>query len=150
MFGTEDREFAVTWRFHRKNRSGEHEFRGPFKGMAGYVDEEYQRKSLDHRGEQLLPLLSDHDCASCSGARLRPDARDVRFAGISLPELCRMSVDDTLVFLKTAHEHLDTDSTRITDSGLHYKRWVTKLSEMDTMPGAYDGSAEYDESEEED
>ena len=35
-------------------------------------------------------------------------------------------------------------------SGLHYKRWVTKLSEMDTMPGAYDGSAEYDESEEED
>ena len=34
-------------------------------------------------------------------------------------------------------------------SGLHYKRWVTKLSEMDTMPGAYDGTAEYDEDEEE-
>jgi len=31
--------------------------------------------------------------------------------------------------------------------GLHYKRWVNKLSAMDTMPGAYDGSANYDEEE---
>ncbi len=31
--------------------------------------------------------------------------------------------------------------------GLHYKRWVTKLSAMDTMPGAYDESANFDEEE---
>ena len=91
--GTGDREYDVVWRYQRGKRTGSHEFRATWDGLVAYVDEEYDRKHADHRGEAMRPLMMDVPCAACGGKRLGEEARSVRFAGMPLGELLALSVE---------------------------------------------------------
>ncbi|MEJ7138808.1 excinuclease ABC subunit UvrA [Amphibiibacter pelophylacis] len=71
-----------------------------------------QREALDDsqpdrekgREQQLAEADVDLDrgsaCPDCQGSRLNAQARAVRFAGLSLPELARLTVDQALVWLE--------------------------------------------------
>ncbi|MEN9344078.1 MAG: uvrABC system protein [Chlamydiota bacterium] len=49
--------------------------------------------------EYLLPYYSKNVCSACQGDRLHPLARHVILEGLTLPALCRLPVDDALIFL---------------------------------------------------
>ncbi|HEY3452341.1 MAG TPA: excinuclease ABC subunit UvrA [Myxococcales bacterium] len=100
MFGTGDAVWEATWHSGRKSIEAEHVWKTTWKGLVGYVDEEYERKHADERGEALLPLMRELPCDACRGERLRPEMRAVRLAGVTLPELVRKSVGESVAFLE--------------------------------------------------
>jgi len=50
--------------------------------------------------KSLLPIVKESTCLSCNGSRLNPLARCVKVASVTLPELCALSIEEALVFLK--------------------------------------------------
>lgn len=50
--------------------------------------------------EAVTPLLEEHTCISCQGARLNPLARHVTIQGISISDLCMMPVEKSLYFIE--------------------------------------------------
>ncbi|MFH1999179.1 MAG: excinuclease ABC subunit UvrA [Planctomycetota bacterium] len=122
LHGTADQEYDVVWKYNRKGREGEHALRTPWQGMCGYVEEEYARVHADHRGESMLEIMRDDPCSECRGERLRPEALSVRFAGLSIAELCRMSVQKSILLFEAMEErqekHALTETARKVSSGL--------------------------------
>ncbi|HEY2811212.1 MAG TPA: excinuclease ABC subunit UvrA [Rhabdochlamydiaceae bacterium] len=61
----------------------------------------------------LLPILEANTCRSCQGTRLNPLARHVTIDGLSIADVCRLSIDQALVFCekiilkKADHNFLD-------------------------------------------
>ena len=72
MFGTGGHIYDIVWAYKRKNRSGEFKFKGPWKGFANLVNEEYERKHADDRGEAMLALLWKRFGARPAAAALKP------------------------------------------------------------------------------
>jgi excinuclease ABC subunit A len=98
MFGSGEKRYAVTWKYKRKNRVGEHRFESDWQGFVNYINEEYERKHADKRGASMLPLLKDETCPHCRGDRLKPEFLSVYFAGISIAGLCRKTVKESIDF----------------------------------------------------
>ncbi len=91
MFGTGERTYEVVWAYKRKNRAGEFNFKGPWKGFANLVTEEYERKHADDRGEAMLSLMKEEPCPACGGARLKPSSLAVKYAGMNIAELSALT-----------------------------------------------------------
>lgn len=104
MWGTGDKTYNVTWQFKRKNREGEHRFETDWKGLVYYVNEEYERKHADRRGQAMLPLMSDALCGECGGARLKPEFLSVRFRDLNIAELSGKTVADSIAFFRSVEE----------------------------------------------
>ncbi len=96
MAGTGETVYDVVWRYDRKGRTGDHRFERPWPGFVALVDTEYLRKHADRRGEAMEGVLSEQSCATCGGERLEPFARAVRFAGLRMGDLVRLTVDQSL------------------------------------------------------
>ncbi len=101
MFGAGEQEFDVTWHFKRGKNEGEHEFHGKWPGFCGLVNEEYERKHADKRGQNMLPVMSESECPDCKGGRLRPEVLGITCVGRSIAEMCSFSVDDALAFFSS-------------------------------------------------
>lgn len=50
--------------------------------------------------DAVLPLLDPHPCMVCAGTRLGQLARHVRFAGLSIVDLCHLSIEQSLACLQ--------------------------------------------------
>ncbi|MEA3445049.1 MAG: ATP-binding cassette domain-containing protein, partial [Bacteroidota bacterium] len=98
MYGTGGQEYSVTWKYKRKDRSGEHFFNTKWPGFTAHVNEEYQRKHADNRGDAMLPLMKSVECNRCNGSRLKPEIMKWKFAGYSIDEINRLSVKESIRF----------------------------------------------------
>jgi excinuclease ABC subunit A len=98
LYGTGDLDLEVDWHYRRGRRSGVHRFRTKWIGLARLVAQEYERKHADRRGAALEPLLHSIPCPACAGARLRPEALQVRVAGRNIAELLELTVTASLAF----------------------------------------------------
>ncbi len=99
--GTGDEMFEVTWQFRRDNRTGEHHFNGPWRGLANLVNEEFNRKHADHRGDAMMALMKSETCPSCRGSRLRNEALAYSIQGQNIAETSARSVKDSISFFKS-------------------------------------------------
>jgi excinuclease ABC subunit A len=102
--GSGDTVFEVEWNYKRGVREGSHHFRSAWIGLRELVRQDYERLHGDRRGDELEPLMMPEPCAACGGARLKPEALAVRFAGASIHTLLSKTVDD-------AHAWLDEIAT---------------------------------------
>jgi excinuclease ABC subunit A len=98
LFGTGDRIYDIVWSYRRGNRAGDFRFRGPWKGFAVLVAEEYERKHADHRGRAMRALMRDDPCPQCRGARLKPASLAVTYRGLDIARLSSLTVDQSLAF----------------------------------------------------
>ncbi len=98
MHGTGEEVYEVNWQFKRNNRTGEHHFTGSWKGLVSLVNEEYDRKHADHRGDSMMNLMKTVPCAACGGKRLRPEALGYLIAGKNIAELSALPVDRSIGF----------------------------------------------------
>ena len=99
--GTGDEVYEVNWQFRRDDRTGEHHFQGPWKGLLTLVNEEYSRKHADHRGESMMKLMKTASCGSCRGSRLRPEALAVGILGKNIAEVSSLPVSGSIEFFST-------------------------------------------------
>ncbi|MBI4861583.1 MAG: ATP-binding cassette domain-containing protein, partial [Candidatus Riflebacteria bacterium] len=134
MEGAADRVYDVVWSYRRGRRAGDHRFTSTWKGLLGYVDDEYRRKHSDRRGDALLPLMEEAPCPDCAGARLGPAALAVRFSGLNIAELSSRTADESLAFFRAlGHREgwraaavdelaadLEVRLERLVDAGLGY------------------------------
>jgi excinuclease ABC subunit A len=131
MFGTGDEVHQATWRWERKRLEGEHAWETTWKGFVGYVDEEYQRKHADERGEAMSSLLRELACDGCGGERLKPELRAVRFAGLTLGELTKKSVAQSRAFFEALEASLPERERAITaDARAEALARLTALGEV--------------------
>jgi excinuclease ABC subunit A len=50
--------------------------------------------------EMVVPLLEEHTCPSCNGARLNPLARNVTIHDVSIDQLCNLPLKQALLFIE--------------------------------------------------
>ena len=96
--GTGDRAYDIVWSYKRGRRAGDFRFRGPWKGLAALVAEEYGRKHADHRGEAMRVLMRDDPCPACGGRRLKPAFLAVTYRGLDIAGLAAMTAAESLAF----------------------------------------------------
>ena len=92
--GCGDREFDAVWE-HDGAEGAAHRWRAAWPGIAGAVDQEYDRRmesGAKSRRADYEALMSDAPCPACEGERLLPDARAARLGGVTLPQVCRLAV----------------------------------------------------------
>ncbi|HSR68968.1 MAG TPA: excinuclease ABC subunit UvrA [Acidobacteriota bacterium] len=75
---------------------GKMKFESRFGGLNEWFDERLNSTSSEKRRKTLLDFMSDGDCRSCGGSRLRPESRAVRVNGLSIGEYTRMPLDACL------------------------------------------------------
>ena len=68
-------------------------------GFANAIEMAGQKGRWELR-KSLLPLLEERVCDTCRGDRLNPLARHVTLNGLSLPDFCRLPVDEALKFIE--------------------------------------------------
>ncbi len=96
--GTGDRVYDVVWSYKRGRRAGDFRFRGPWKGLAALVAEEYGCKHADRRGEAMRVLMRDDPCPACGGRRLKPESLAVTYRGLDIAGLAALTVAESLAF----------------------------------------------------
>ncbi len=98
--GCDDELFDVDWKYKRKNREGVHNFQSKWPGFSGHILEEYQRKQVDKRGQELLPLMKTQACAHCQGNRLNDLSLSIKVIGKNISELTALTIDKSIHFFK--------------------------------------------------
>lgn len=96
--GTGDRVYDIVWSYKRGRRAGDFRFRGPWKGLAALVAEEYGRKHADRRGEAMRVLMRDDPCPACGGRRLKPSSLAVTYRGLDIAALSALTAAESLAF----------------------------------------------------
>jgi len=102
LYGSGERPYDIVWPYRRGARSGDFRFRGPWKGFARLVEEEFERKHADHRGESMRALMTDETCPSCLGGRLKAESLAVTFLGRTIAALSALSIREALDFFGPA------------------------------------------------
>lgn len=100
MNGAGDEIFDVTWEYRRNKREGEHHFKGRWQGFVFLVNEEYERKHADHRGNEMMNVMKNERCPACLGTRLCPEALSYEIQGISIAQLSAMTVSSSIKFFR--------------------------------------------------
>ncbi len=109
LYGSGDRTYEIVWSYKRGARAGDFRFQGPWKGFCGLVEEEYERKHADHRGESMRALMAERTCPDCRGGRLKPESLAVKLLGLDIAALAALSVREALDFFaaESRFERLD-------------------------------------------
>ncbi|MFQ3207837.1 MAG: excinuclease ABC subunit A [Glaciecola sp.] len=70
----------------------------PFEGIIPNMERRFRETESNTVREELGKYMSHQNCTSCSGARLRVEARNVFIQGTNLPEVAQMSIAACLSF----------------------------------------------------
>jgi excinuclease ABC subunit A len=112
--GTGERVYDIVWSYRRGRRAGDFKFRGPWKGLAPLVAEEYERKHADHRGEAMRGLMKDEPCPVCGGKRLKPASLAVTYRGLDIAGLAALTIAQSLSFFADGGAALDSRAAAVT------------------------------------
>ena len=77
-------------------RRGRFRFARPWSGVIGYLDRRYRETESDSIREDMRRYMSMTECPECEGARLRPEARAVRVAGMRIHDVTHSTVTQAL------------------------------------------------------
>ncbi len=92
MEGTGSTEYEVEWSFRRGNRSGTHQFVGPWEGFLQLVEKEALRRGATKTGKAWLDVLEPVTCGSCEGVGLGQKPRMVRLGLLSIADALELPV----------------------------------------------------------
>ena len=82
--------------------------RHSFEGVIKNFNRRFEETKEDAVKEELAKFISMRKCAICSGSRLRPEARNVRVAGLKIAEINAMALADAKSFFESLVEHPQT------------------------------------------
>src|ERR1051326_6070076 len=74
--------------------------KGDFDGVRGFFDWLETKKYKLHVRVFLSKYRGYALCPDCEGGRLRQEARDVRVGGMTLPQVCALSIKDACAFFE--------------------------------------------------
>jgi len=129
LFGTGEQHITYTW----KMRRGVWKHGGLFEGIVAELHAKYKKANSSFVRSYYEKYMRQATCHACGGARLNPQARAVKLAGRSLPDLTEMTIGDAAEFLaklelNATQAHIAEEVLKevrgrlkfLTDVGLHY------------------------------
>ncbi|MCF7888556.1 MAG: excinuclease ABC subunit UvrA, partial [Victivallales bacterium] len=122
-----------------------HEIRKPFEGILPNLERRYIETESEAVRDRLRKYMKRRPCPDCKGGRLKPSSLAVIFSGMSIKELCGLSVKDALKFITEVNlseeektivaeviNEIKSRLTFLTDVGLPY---LTLDRESSTLSG---------------
>lgn len=105
LYGTGDTKIEL----QRNAEWGGGKYFAAFEGVVNNLERRYKETKSDYSRNEIEAYMNECNCPDCKGARLRPESLAVTVGGISIKNLCDMSVTDELAFF-------DSLSFSVTDS----------------------------------
>ncbi len=105
LYGTGDTKIEL----HRNAEWGGGKYFATFEGVVNNLERRYKETKSDYSRNEIEAYMNECNCPDCKGARLKPESLAVTVGGISIKELCDMSIVDELEFF-------DSLSFSVTDS----------------------------------
>ncbi len=111
MYGTGNKMYNVIWKHKRKNIEGTHKFSTNWQGFVNLINEEFNRKHADKRGDDMLPIMKHEQCEVCKGTRLKKEALSIKFANKNIAELSALSVKNSIAFFNKIKNNIADKNT---------------------------------------
>jgi excinuclease ABC subunit A len=109
LFGTGDTPVSFTY----KDGVRSYTVTKPFEGVIRNLERRLTETDSAWVREELSRYQADKPCATCNGARLKPEALAVKVAGKSIAEASEFSIDTALVWFSTVLETLTPQRAEI-------------------------------------
>jgi excinuclease ABC subunit A len=95
LYGTNGREVTV----HYHNKHGRQAtFRTPFEGVIGNLMRRYNETGSEYMRDRISEFMSERECQTCQGARLRPEALAVTVDDFNIVAVTNWPVVRTLAW----------------------------------------------------
>lgn len=78
--------------------SGRKRYTGPFEGAIKNIYDRYQRTGSDAQKKKFREYMSEEECDTCHGDRLKPEVLAIKIGDINISELTRLSVEKSVDF----------------------------------------------------
>ncbi len=95
LYGTKGEKLEL--RYEQQRGTGT--LRQPFEGIVNNLQRRYRETQSPAMRMEIEQCMSEHECPSCHGQRLKKEALAVTVGGINLAAFTEMSVTDALAFL---------------------------------------------------
>ncbi|MDO5048183.1 MAG: excinuclease ABC subunit UvrA [Anaerococcus sp.] len=80
--------------------SGRKRYKGPFEGAIKNIYDRYQRSNSDSQKKKFRQYLSEEECKTCHGARLKPEVLAIRIEDKNISDLTSLSVTKSIDFFE--------------------------------------------------
>ena len=94
LYGTK-KEVTFTFDSHF---SGRKKYTGHFEGAIKNLSDRYERTNSDAQKKRMRGFMSEEECKSCHGHRLKDEILAIKVDEKSISEIANMSVDKTIKF----------------------------------------------------
>jgi excinuclease ABC subunit A len=112
LYGTRGERIAHSVKF----ATGKIEFERAFEGVLNELYRRFRQTKSEGMRRWYMRYLSEAECSSCGGRRLRPESCAVKLEGRSLPEIAASTIEETRAWLRGLA--LDANAKRIAEEVL--------------------------------
>jgi excinuclease ABC subunit A len=93
LYGTGNRTYKVPL-------GGGRTFETTFEGVIPNLERRYKETESDFIRRDIERFMQEHPCHACGGKRLKPEVLAVTITGLSIMDICELSIDDAADFFK--------------------------------------------------
>ncbi|MDZ5761275.1 excinuclease ABC subunit UvrA [Lyticum sinuosum] len=97
-----------------------------FNGIINYLQDKIENVENNNSVEDLQQYQSIRDCSSCKGYRIRESSLSIKIDNKHIGEVCRMSIDNCILWFKDLPKKLNWSQNQIADRII--KEILKKLS----------------------
>jgi excinuclease ABC subunit A len=91
-------EYEIKMRY--KGRYGARNYTTGFEGVIPFIHRRHSETDSDYSRDKYEAYMRQIPCATCNGARLKPEVLAVTIGDKSIAQVCELSIDDCAAFLK--------------------------------------------------
>jgi len=77
-----------------------HNYFTPFEGVVNNLARRYRETNSEYMRQEIEKFMGTRPCPQCHGTRLRPESLAVKVGGLSIDEVTRLPVAQSLVFFR--------------------------------------------------
>jgi excinuclease ABC subunit A len=104
-----DPKVKIRWEWGNED-GGQGSWTSSYAGTIANTERRYHQTQSESMREWYSRFMSYQSCPSCHGARLRPEAAAVRFAGKTIIEVSAMSIAQAMDFFSALHLTADQET----------------------------------------
>ncbi|PKM55270.1 MAG: ABC-ATPase UvrA [Firmicutes bacterium HGW-Firmicutes-5] len=109
LYGTGNEKVHVIY----AHNHGEGSYDTAFEGILNSLERRYKETTSEYMRQEYQSLMTNNECPSCHGARLRPTSLAVKLGNYNISEVTEMSINDVKEFMKnlplTERQHMIGD-----------------------------------------
>ncbi len=94
LYGSQGREVKV--KYKQRGSGRDYNFSTKFEGVIPNLERRFRETNSEYSRQRIMEFMSDRPCASCKGARLRPEALGVTVLGDNILQVTQRPVLETL------------------------------------------------------